>query len=71
MRLHRVNRLGEVEIEHQTFGTTIVGKRYVQIDISPEEIVDYVDEELSDSGMALGWLMSYVKSLTKHYKKND
>ena len=66
MILYKVNKLGGVEIEHQVMGTKIVGKRFVQIDLSPEEIIDFLEDDRDGD-----FLYRYLVSLTKHYKRND
>lgn len=66
MRLHKINRKGEIEIIDQPFGSQVVGSRLVQIDISPEELLHAIE---NDEGSNI--ITQYLKDLTKHYKKND
>lgn len=63
MRLHKINRKGEVEIIDLPFGSKIVGSRFIQIDISPEELLDAWEDIYNMHG--------YLTKLTALYKKND
>lgn len=60
MKLHDGNTLELVEM-----GKKLVGRRFVSIELSPEEVLEYWKY----------WgekrTCSYLKMLTGHYKKND
>lgn len=66
MILKYLNKTGNVEIDYMEFGAKLVGKRFIEISISPEEIIGYNSEVDSERVT-----MDYIRKLTRHYKKND
>jgi len=51
-----LNKAGNVEIEYRVLGSKLVGRRFLEISISPEELIEAWDEKDK--------LYNYLKRLT-------
>lgn len=65
MRLRVVNADGSASVYEKPFGTKIVGQRYNRIDLNPEEIMKFMEDDYHGPD-----LYQYLYSLTKQYKKS-